>query len=41
MIGVWHYDEYALEYEYVTVINMLELHMVQNKIPHNRNLTRF
>ena len=36
MIGVWHYDEQALDSEYVRVLNMLELHMVLNKIPRNR-----
>ena len=41
MIDVWHYDELALDSEYVTVLNMLELRMVLNKIPYNRCVAGF
>ena len=41
MIDVWQYCEYNLDSEYVRVFNMLELHMVLNKILHNRYLTEF
>ena len=40
-VCVWHYDEQVLVSEYAMVLNMLELHMVLNKILHNRYLTGF
>ena len=40
-VCVWHFDEYVLVSEYAMVLNMLELHMVLNKILHNRYLTGF
>ena len=38
---VWQYCEYALDSEYASVLNMLGLHMVLNKILHNRYFTGF
>ena len=39
MIDVWQYSEYGLGSEYGTVLNMLGLHKVVNKISHHRLLT--
>ena len=41
VIDVWQYSEYALDSEYATVLNMLGLHQVVNKIFHHRYLTGF
>ena len=41
MSGVWYHDEYALDSEYARVLNMLELHMTLNRIPHNRYFAEF
>ena len=41
MIDVWQYSEYALDSEYATVLNMLRLHRVLNKILHHRYLAGF
>ena len=41
MIDVWQYFEDALDYEYATVLNMLGLHYIVNKIFHHRYLTGF
>ena len=41
MVDVRQYYEYNLDSEYVRVLNMLGLHMVLNKIFHNRYLTEF
>ena len=36
MIDVWQYFVYAFGSEYARVLNMLRLHMILNKIRHNR-----
>ena len=41
MIDVRQYYAYALDSEYTGVLNMLELQVVLNKIPHNRYLSGF
>ena len=41
MIDVWRYYKYALDSEYARVLNMQGLHIVLNKILHNRYLTGF
>ena len=41
MIDVCQYYECALDSEYARVLNKLGLHMVVNKIAHDRHLTRF
>ena len=41
LIDVWQYSEYALNSEYVTVLNMLGSHKVVNKILHYKYLTGF
>ena len=41
VIDVWQYSEYALDSECATVLNMLESHIVVNKIFHRKYLTGF
>ena len=41
VIDVWQYSEYALDLEYVTVLDMLGSHKVVNKILHHKYLTGF
>ena len=35
MIDVWQYYEYAFDFEYASVLNMLGSHIIVNKILHN------
>ena len=41
MIDAWQYSEYALDSEYATVLNMLGLHKIMNKVFHHGYLTGF